>query len=223
MNELVVGTIKGFVKGAVSQVPIAGPIVTAVYDEVVSASLLKRRAEWEKTIEQRLEALEDERIVEKLIGNESFVSCLIQATREALSTHQHEKIERFANAVVNSISSSLEDDKKQIFLRWIERYSELHILILLFSNDPAFWLTKAGISLIEPPKHQTLKQMLEVVYPNRLIDEDLIKLVINDLYSDGLIRTRGLSSSEIFDRGFTTSIAKEFINFVSINSEEKTR
>ena len=215
MNDIEVGIVKGIVKGAVSLVPVAGPIMTAVYDEVVSTSLQKRRAEWEKTIEQRLENLEDDRIVDKLVGNESFVSCLVQATREALSTHQKEKIETLANAVVNSIDSSLEDDKKQIFLRWIERYSELHILVLAFFNDLAKMLINAGIDISDPVLKLSLEEMIEIVYPNKKIDESLVVVIVNDFYSDGLISTKGLNSTIVFNRGFTTNIAKEFIKFIT--------
>jgi len=215
MNEVEVGIVKGIVKGAVSLVPVAGPIMTAVYDEVVSISLQKRRAEWEKTIEDRLEALEDSKIVEKLVGNESFVSCLLQATREAMSTHQNEKIDRLANAVVNSIDSSLEDDRKEIFLHWIERYSELHIKLLIFLNDPAEKLIHAGWDISAPSPKLPLEKIIGIVYPNKKIDANIVSVIINELHADGLVTSKGLSTTIILNRGFTTDIAKEFIEFIS--------
>ncbi|MEA4914602.1 MAG: hypothetical protein VB061_08540 [Christensenella sp.] len=220
MNEAVIGTIKGVVKGVLSQVPVAGPIVTAVYDEVVSASLLKRREEWERNIEQRLEALEDEKIVEKLIGNESFVSCLIQATREAMSTHQHVKIDRLANAVVNSIDSSIDDDKKQIFLRWIERYSETHILVLEFLNTPIYTFAKNGVVPFVNEQKRTIKELIELAYPQKRFADEVIIIVIRELFSDGLIVTNHIdfkNPGDVFTKGYTTQIAKEFLTYIKDN------
>jgi len=214
-KEIAISVAKGIAKVLVSSIPTVGPIMTSVYSEVVTVALQKRRENWERSIEDRLEAIEDSKIVDKLVGNESFVTCLVQATMQAMQTHQEEKYKLLANAVANSIDSELSEDKKQIFLRWIERYSDLHIQILTFLNDPVSFLFRAGILPRNSSEHLSLKQAIEAVYPEKRQDEDLITVIIRDLYSDGLINSKGTNLNDFVKKGFTTQIAKEFLGFIS--------
>ncbi len=74
-------------------------------------------------------------------------------------------------------------------------------------------LTEAGFDLRAPSTKLPLESIIRIAYPYKKIDASIASVIINELYSDGLISTKGLNSTIVYNRGF--DIAKEFIEFIS--------
>jgi len=98
-----------------------------------------------------------------LAANEAFISAFAQATQAALRTHQKEKREALRNAVVNvAIGKEPDPNRQQQFLFLIDRFSETHLTVLRFFEDPAGYFVSRGkpVPLIERDTKILAYQML---------------------------------------------------------------
>jgi hypothetical protein len=74
--------IQGGARAALSAIPVIGGTVTEILSMVLAPAVSRRRDEWFKELADGLDELEkkvDGFEVEKLAGNEQFVSAVIQA------------------------------------------------------------------------------------------------------------------------------------------------
>ena len=131
--------IQGGARAALSAIPVIGGTVTEILSIVLAPVVSRRRDEWFKEFADGLDQLEkkvDGFEVEKLAGNEEFVSAVIQATRIAVASHQREKLDIIRNAVLNvALSKSVDEEKQIVFLHLIDTFSITHFEILrLFAN-----------------------------------------------------------------------------------------
>lgn len=101
---------------------------------VIEPPLSKRRAEWEQSVTEKLNELEDkveDFNVKELVNDESFVTAYVNATRLAMSEHRKEKLDALRNAVLNTaLPSSPDDDKLALFFNYIDRLTPWHLRIL---------------------------------------------------------------------------------------------
>lgn len=130
------------IKAGLAAIPIAGGPVAEFMAYVIEPPLSKRRAEWEKSVTEKLNELEDKVEgfnVKELAEDESFVTTYINATRLAISEHREEKLVALRNAVLNSaLPSSPDDDKLALFLSYIDRLTPWHLRLLgYFGGDHA--------------------------------------------------------------------------------------
>lgn len=127
-------------KAVLSAIPVAGGPAAEFFAYVVEPSLSKRRAEWEETVTDKLNELEDKVEgfhIKELAEDPSFITSYINATRLAISEHRIEKLAALRNAVLNSaLSSSLDDDTLALFLNYIDRLTPWHLRLLsYFGSD----------------------------------------------------------------------------------------
>jgi len=122
------------VKAALSAIPFAGGPVADFMAYVIEPPLSKRRAEWEQSVTEKLNELEDKVEgfnVKELVEDESFVTAYVNATRLAISEHRKEKLDALRNAVLNTaLPSSPEDDRLALFFNYIDRLTPWHLRIL---------------------------------------------------------------------------------------------
>jgi len=154
-------------KGIVSLIPGLGE----GWGLIIAAPLDQRRNDWLRDLESRLRELEEHVKgfrFDNLGQNQEFVSATLRATQAALQTHLKEKREALRNAVINvALDREPDPNRQQQFLVLLDRFSEDHLRVLKFLNDPAAHFQKRG----ERGPHLTH------VAP---------KMLVNDLVANGL-------------------------------------
>lgn len=200
--------IQGGARAALSAIPVIGGTVTEILSIVLAPVVSRRRDEWFKELADGLDQLEkkvDGFEVEKLAGNEEFVSAVIQATRIAVASHQREKLEIIRNAVLNvALSKSADEEKQIVFLHLIDTFSITHFEILRLFANPA---------LFPSTRRNDLRQRRALTDP-----------MVLDLNDRGLLndprpyvaRTRE-SPDSLTQQGWTlTQLGNELLSFIAV-------
>ena len=208
---------------AFSEIPVVGGLVTEIFNEIVTPSLERRRNEWlndlmEKVVrlEQKVEGFK----IESLAENDKFLTCILEATQIALRTHQKMKLECLRNAVINTaIMGAIDDDKINMYLYLIQVFGENHLKLLLFFRNPKQFFENQRIT---PPSFFSGSPLtlIEIAYPDLKGEKEYLNKIVIDLYQNGLINTKSLSTimteSEMY-ASRTTNFGNEFLLFISSN------
>lgn len=221
INEASVGDVAhSTARGLINMVPIVGSLGAELFNLVISPPLEKRRAEWMNNIADRLQSLEDngKLIIADLVDNEEFIDTVIQATTFALRTSEREKLKAFKNAVISTaLPNSLDKTKSHIFLNQLNTFTDWHIIILKYLDEPREWF--AQINLI--PQNYMMgsigSQMFNAI-PELRDNNELLDIIWKDIYSAGFINTSDFNTSMSGDGTLssrTTTIGKEFLNFIT--------
>lgn len=203
-------TLKGISKGIMSTIPF-GSILVAVLDEMQNGIFQDRFNEWKENVEERLGKLE-ESVINSLPKNDLFATVLLVSAQLALKTNK-EKTKLLANAVFNSATLTLAEERVVILLNCIEKYTLSHFRLLRFLHNPKEYNPKT-LMMGSP------MTIYDDIFPNR--DKSLDNIIIRDLHADGLITTDSLnvtmSSSGILEKR-TTDLGDDFIRFFSIDKD----
>jgi hypothetical protein len=196
----------GATRAALAAIPVLGGSITEVMSLVLTPAIAKRRDRWFKDLAEAVEQLEDKKsiTIADLIGNEMFISAVVQATRAAIGTHQREKLEALRNAVLNiALSKSLDDEKQIVFLNLIETFSETHLELLKLFDNPAAY---SAIRKNELRARRTLTDPMVIDLSDRGLLVDPRPYVA---------RTRE-SSESLTIQGWTLSpLGKQFLSFIA--------
>ncbi len=200
--------LKGTAKGIVSTIP-GGSILVSIVDEIQNGIFQNRFNEWKEAVDERLDRLE-ETIINKLPKNEIFATVLLLSAQLALKTNK-QKTQLLANAVANSATTNLSEERVVILLNCIEKYTIPHLKLLRFLYNPKDYNLRE-LMMGSP------MTLYDDIYPNR--DKSLDSIIIRDLYTDGLINTDGLnaimSNSGAVEKR-TTALGDDMIEFFNIN------
>jgi hypothetical protein len=211
--------IHGGARAALAAMPVIGGTITEVLSMVLAPTVSRRRDEWLKELAEALDRLEREVEgfkVENLARSDTFVSAVIQATRAAAATHQHEKLEYLRNALLNiALGKTPEEIKQQVFLNAVEAFSPAHVKILhlvwrghLQQDHHAWW--DEGTS--NPDRN--CKTVIDRVVPELKDQIGLLQSILADL------RNRGFSDGILPEDSFppflppVTNFGVEFLRFV---------
>lgn len=198
----------GTVKGVISTIPAASILVSA-YEEMQSGIYKRRIDEWKEAVEERLGKLEND-VVNSLPHNEIFASVLLISAQLALKTNK-EKAKLLANAVSNSATTTLPEDKVVILLNSVEKYTIPHLRLLRFLQNPKDYNPKDSYMGGSP------MTIYNDYYPNR--DKSLDSIIVRDLYADGFINTDSLNAnmtgSGMVEKR-TTALGDDMIKFFGI-------
>jgi hypothetical protein len=130
-------SIASIVPGGIGTLGVFGASLLGM----LTAPVDQRRAEWWEDIARRLRDTEGKVAgfsFENLGQNPQFVSATLQATQAALRTHQKEKLDALRNAILNvALGKQPDSSRQQQFLGLVERFSEDHLVVLRFLDDPA--------------------------------------------------------------------------------------
>lgn len=212
MNNDIVHRIEdgfvGTVKGVISTIPAASILVSA-YEEMQSGIYKRRIDEWKEAVEERLGKLEND-VVNSLPHNEIFATVLLISAQLALKTNK-EKAKLLANAVSNSATTTLPEDKVVILLNSVEKYTIPHLRLLRFLQNPKDYNPKDSYMGGSP------MTIYNDYYPNR--DKSLDSIIVRDLYADGFINTDSLNAnmtgSGMVEKR-TTALGDDMIKFFGI-------
>jgi len=117
-------------KAMVSSIPGIGSLIVTFFDSYIVDPSMRRIRNFLEILVLELEELKSKI---KLVDHENpaFQTIVIRAYQIAVRTHQEEKLEALRNIVLNSsIPRALKHDIVEMFLGWVDNFTELHISTL---------------------------------------------------------------------------------------------
>lgn len=215
-------------KAGFSAFPIFGGPLAEFFAFVVASPIEKRRDSFLIEVIEKLNDLEkkyDDFDIKKLAEDEMFITTFIHATTIAMRNHQNAKLKALQNVILNSaLVRRPEDDLSLIFLNFIDSFTELHLILLIFfSDDTALNYKNNAISKVTGSRtakglHFILNEFVEFCLPDLKGKKDIIDLVINDLQKNNLISIDTnhfptldgeYPSFDFYDDGSTSPIVSE--------------
>lgn len=181
-------------------------------DNVRDGVLSRRTEKWKEDVITRLNQLESD--YENLINSESFATAVIKTSEIAVKTESEEKRQILANALINSYSQNIKEDKLLIFLQLIEKYSVLHVQIIRFLHDEYMNQKFCG-------QAPTFSVLFKMKFIN--VEDSYLKKTTKDLQNDYLVEEfRDDARVEFMGQRFEllTSLGKDFYNYLKPASKE---
>ncbi len=206
-------------RAVLGALPVAGSAAVELFTSIVVPPLERRRDEWMRRVGEDLKDLHDKRGVDldDLKKDERFLDTVLQASQAALRTSQQEKLDALRNAVVNAaLPGAPERAVQQMFLLWVDSFTEWHLRLLRLFHDPVAWFRQAGA---KPPDLYmgSLDALLKAAYPQLRDRNAFYTQVWRDLFQEGLVSTEGLvtmmTGPGTLSRR-TTDLGAEFLAFV---------
>ena len=213
-------------KAVLSVVPAAGGPLVALFENIFTAPLNKRKQEWFEELAGVVTEIQDKLISmtpEKLSQNEMFITAALQASQIAIRNHKKEKIEALRNALFNSVQPTAPgEDKQLIFLRLIDELTPWHLRLLGLLNNPRKWMEKNGINNPEWGMG-AVSTVIEHCLPELRGNRDFYDQLIRDLQTGGLFGQGNYVHLTMTGIGMlesrTSPMGKEFISFISKNDD----
>jgi hypothetical protein len=217
--------VTGAVVGYKLQDPISGAALTAFGQHLVRAVLAPLlttgMTEFVNDLAERVQQLEDAgRLrIDELLKNERFVEAVGTASRLAPFTVRDEKRRALRNAVLNSaLTQDLDALEQQIFFGFIERFTDLHLVMLKLLKDPEHWPGRSGAQF-----GRSLNSALRAVLMDGLpalqmrpflADQVWLELRSNNLV-EGAESLDNAGEGPSVTRKRTTAFADRFLEFIS--------
>lgn len=204
--EIGTKTAAGFLPGPISAA------FNAVCDNVKESVLNKRAEKWKSDVLSRLEKLEAE--YDLVVNSESFATALIKTSELAVKTESDEKRQLLANALVNTYSLKIDEDKTIIFLQLIEKYTILHIQIIKYFHDD--YMNEKPLNNHMPP----IMGLVRIKFSN--IDSAYLNKVVKDLQNDYILEAFQYDSPvDImhYRAKLLTKLGEEFYKYLMITNE----
>jgi hypothetical protein len=212
------------IRAGLSTIPIVGGAAKEIFSSIVTPPLVKRRDEWIESIVRKLEELEkivENFKLENLSKNEVFISAVTYATTIAIRNNQKEKIDALRNAILNTaLSSEIDENQIHMFLNYIDTFTEWHVRLLKFFNDPQAWAKKNKFVF---PQYAagSVTQVIEDVFPELREHQDFYTQIVKDLSDRGLMSNGGSLGVLMTAGGMlssrTTRVGKRFIEFIEFS------
>lgn len=189
INDVGIATVKG----CVGLIPFVGPLFSELIGVYTNKKATKRFEQWAKLVEERLEKL-DKKIDE---DNEKFYSAMVKTTQIVAKTHQKEKLEYLANALINSADVDFDEELTQIFLELVERYTLTHIKLLNL-----YYQTMNGSRKIQSD-----------LINGYFRDDSSLNIYTNQLFIDGMLGY----TNDAEDKTVIMPLGEKFLKFITIN------
>ncbi len=176
-----IGEIAG--KTLLSMIPgPAGALFQAIWDKAKENAFQDRCEAWVETMEDRLRKIEI--TLDDVGSSQLFATAMIHATEIAAKTSSDEKRALLANAVANSITTDISEERMVLFFQLIEKYTVAHIRILHYFRDPSF-----GKGVYYGPMSRPASVLAELsIYAQRFsYDQSYCKKIIRDLQNDSVL------------------------------------
>jgi len=212
-------TTHNLVKVALSSVPVLGWAGALVFDQLVVPPVQRRQAEFLNDVAERLRILEEKALIDcaTLPQNDAFNDALLTAMNAVTRTSQSAKRQAFRNAVLNAALPQGPDlVHQQYFLSLVDRFTDLHILLLRLFSDPAKWPTPLNL-----PGGADGSTLAKVALPDYL---SLLVPAWEDLRSAGLGSTpmnNGMEGPDIRTVKRTTPMGDALLAFITEPQDAK--
>lgn len=122
----------------VGLIPTVGPLFQAVLDRIIPQEAQQRRAEWEQRVKNAVERLQSK--AQGAVNSEEFFSLFVRASEQARRTHQQQKLDALEAALSNA-ASDLPYDLKDLFLRYLDDLTILHLKLFKIVSVSHFQAT----------------------------------------------------------------------------------
>lgn len=218
---------------ALSFIPCAGELFNAF----IIPPAERRRNDWIESIEKELYKLKSTipDIMTRTQNNEQAISAILTASSLALKTHNKTKLEALRNIVINAVlHPDYEEYKFQMFLSFIDEFTEWHIRLLEYFSDPKAAVKKYNSSFdLSKQFHCLTMEPFYSIYPamNNSNSYQYLKIIVNDLNSKDLlfckadIFKQSYMRNDIYKTGhpykkYTTDFGNEFLKFIADYKEK---
>jgi len=208
--------VRGAVKVALSAIPVLGSPINELFSMVVTPSLERRRDDWFKEVAGVVDRLQENGFkVEELVGNELFVSAVIQTARIAIGTHREEKRTMLRNALLNvALGKGPQEDLQEVFLAAVDALSPLHMKVLRFLRTGLAELTKVGIwDPLRPHSLGNYGAAIGELYPEMKGQDNVLLYIMTDLKNRGFSIVSRPADAFPQSPG-VTNMGIEFLHFV---------
>lgn len=210
------------IKGAISSLPVLGPITAEIFGHVFTPPLERRRVEWMNDVANRLEQLQKKGYIKykDLQKNDAFITTVSHAYYAAIRNHQNEKREALKNVVLNSAMPDAPDEsRQQFFLNFVDTCTEWHLRIMTLLDKPKQCVEGKIPKGEENSIHrQMLSTLLDYMCPGFGDETEYIKVLWQDLLSKGFVRT-GDNMLVIYENLLKdeelTILGKKFLEFIT--------
>ena len=213
-------------KAVLSVVPVASGPLIALFENIFTAPLNKRKQEWFEHLANVITEIEDKlegMTPENLSQNDMFITAALQASQIAIRNHKEEKIEALRNALFNSVKPTApSEDKQLIFLRLIDELTPWHLRLLGLLNNPQRWMEENNIN--NPGwGFGGVSTVIEHCLPDLRGNRDFYDQLIRDLQGGGLVGQGSFVHVTMSGGGMlesrTSTMGKEFISYISKNDD----
>jgi len=205
------------IRTALSAIPVLGGPAVEIFAAVVAPPIERRRHDWMKEVTEILQRLVEEKAIdlESLRNNEGFIDILLSASAAAVRTSKADKRAALRNAVANTARQPSPDTaQREMFIQWIGEFTEWHLRILGFFQDPRRHPDVRLTSSIS----SSLEQVLLQAYPVLRDRREFYDQVCKDLYQRGLLgiaELRGMMTPTGTMEKRTTTFGDEFLRFIA--------
>lgn len=207
------------------------PGVGELFNFLFTAPAVKRRDNWIESLEQEIIKLQEQipDILQRIKNNENTISAIMYASPLAIKTTNTEKLEALRNIIINTIiCKNYEEYKIQMFLSFIDSFTEWHIRLLEYFSNPKNTANKY-IENYKLSKSQRIHSMQPFwdIYPNMFNEKPYLAIILDDLYSKNLLMVNKKVLTQMYnlkDNFFkigypynkeTTNLGDEFLKFIS--------
>lgn len=205
------------IEAVAAAVPFAGGVLAVKYAQAFRRADQRRFEQWQQQIEAALDAIVAEADgidIEKLFADDNFVDALASATRIAEKSAAVEKRAALQNALFHvGLNTSIDADKRAIFLRYVDELTPSHMSLLRLADDPPGWFERRS----QAWPGGSLLGVVSAAFPAWTGDESFIDTIASDLAGRGLadlpLRTMMTPSGVMAQR--TKPKGREFIEFIS--------
>lgn len=178
-----------------SELQFGANVLASVLFALLRNPMEERRNEWIEQIEADVYKLNQryDNLEKCIRDNENVLSTVIMASQLAMKTCNKEKLQALRNIIMNTIMQpDYEEYKLQMFLNMIEKFTEWHIRLLDYFSRPEE-LQKEHKIVIKSGQFnsQPAMQVFWSLYPKMKTQKEYIKVIMENLFTDGLISVDG--------------------------------
>jgi hypothetical protein len=203
-------------KSVVESLP-GGPIAVFLFNQVVGDPSRERLERWIMDLAEQLERNKDVD-VDKLGKDPLFQTVLRRAAWAAINDHQKVKLDALRNAVLNSANSiDLNENRQLMFLKLIDRMTELHLRVLIFLSDPKKPLREMGVDDTKGTKGGSLRGYLLKYFSIPETDPHDLKVVLRDLQASWLVPedVYGENTERKLYSSHVTPVGNQLVKFIT--------
>jgi hypothetical protein len=220
-------------RAGLSAIPVVGGPAAELFSWLIVPPLTKRRDEWIESIGEGLKDLEakiDGFKIESLVGNDTFVSVVMQCSHAAIQTHEEEKVAALRNAVLNTaVGNSPDDDiQLQTFLSWAATMTPWHLRILRLCQNPEAYMASKDVTHLDVTKRRRHPgeddppMLFEAVFPELSGNRNFYVRIVFELTANGLLDPEletafspaRIAQGGLFDKK-TTEMGDLFLAFIT--------
>ena len=200
-----------------SAVPVVGPLLAPFLVTELSRRHSEKRDAWLNDLERRLVQLESEGKIniEELLNNDKYSELAYFVIQQGQSTLNEEKHKLLSDILINySQNLSMDDDKKHIFMKYVEQFTPSHVALMKLLAEPKKYYEQVGI----PWPNSSIgsrTQITNAAFPSW--SGEFINLLSEDLRNAGLIQSGSFAitiSGPGLEQSIATSFGAEFLSFV---------